>query len=254
MADYAQRVAIKIRQSKKGFLTLTKNALRDAFEIGKLTENQSTWIVDSLFAQGIRIHPHPYGGGNTVRLYDTRHPIGQMALSVLEPDQTTDAPIKRLADLLERDEARRDLKSVDVPWIEAFDIFLQSVYGRDPDGWEDLLDDRHLTLLARELAEALQLGSEISATPWLVKLAARVCSLRPRIDNSSVEELPADWEPDENVYQGFMSAIASRDRALREEHDRLLNVAARLIAGKEPPTHRVELGRLGLRRRNEVIE
>jgi hypothetical protein len=248
--EAARSIFSRLKASGRGFLSIRKDELREAFGIGRLTEQQSDLIVEALEAAQVYVYPHPYWSGSTVRLYDRKHPLGDLAISVAEPDRTTDAPLRRAAETFARERAGKDLRSEDVPWTEAFEIFLQLVTGREPDGWEDLKDQRHGSMLARELAGALGLEPSLADSSTVVKLAAAVCCLRPKATRWNAADLSTD--PESSYAMDLVSALDARDRRVREELDRALRAAALvLLAGKEIPSTQVELGTLGLRRRRE---
>lgn len=248
--DVAKSISSRVRATGRGFLTLRKDELREAFGVGRLTESQADQIDDALEDAGVYVFPHPYVSGATLRLYDHKHPIGELAVAVAEPENTTDAPLRRAADSFARERAGRDLRSEDVSWLEALEIFLQLVMGREPQGWEDLRDQRHGSMLARELAAALDLEPAVAESPTVIKLAAAVCCLRPKARGWNAADLATD--PESSYAAELVTILDARDRRVREELDRALRAAARvLLDGKEIPGAQVELGTLGMRRRRE---
>ncbi len=248
--EAAKTVASRLKASGRGFLSIRKDELREAFGIGRLTEAQSDMIVQALEEAHVYVYPHPYWSGQTLRLYDRKHPLGDLAIAVAEPDRTTDAPLRRAAETFARERAGKDLRSEDVSWLEAFDLFLQLATGREPEGWEDLNDQRHGTVLARELAGALGVEQSLAESSTVIMTAAAVCSLRPRTRRWNAAEMST--APESAYAMELVSVLDSRDRRLREELDRALRAAARVVLeGKEIPAAQVELGTLGLRRRRE---
>jgi hypothetical protein len=247
----AKQIAGQVRISGSGFLTMRREELRAAFQIGRFTTNLSDRVVEALEAIDIMVHPFPSENCYSLRLYELRHPIGQAAHAVIAPDESTDAPLRRLAELQARAHAGTELRSDDVPWIEAFDLLLQVSIGREPDGWEELRDDRHGSMLARELAQALGLSPNVAAASWFLRLAAAVCAGRPRAARLSPDAIVAG--PDA-VRDGavVVQLLEERDAALRDSHHRTLEAAARAVLGApDLPSRQVELGVLKLRRRVE---
>lgn len=250
----ATAVAERVRSTKRGFLTMRREELREAFGIGRFTEQQSDAIWDALYAQGLLVHPHPFINLPMLRLYDRKHSVGQIAESILAPGEMPDTPLRNAAQMFARVHAGRDLRSDDVAWISAFDLLLQVVLGRPPEGWEDLNDDRHPSQLAREIGHALGLPTGVTDQAATLRLAAAVCALRPRSRRWTVAELssaPAAEAPT----AAFLGHVRAAHLSLQTEHEHLLRQAAQLLLGREDvPEVPVELGLLGLRFRREDEE
>ena len=247
----AATLASRVKASGRGFLTMRREELREAFEIGKLTEGQANSICEALGRHEVFIYPHPYGSGPTLRLYDQKHPLAALAEAVVNPDSIPEAPLRRASEVFARESAARNLRSDDAPWIGAFEIFLLVASGREPEGWEDLREDRHPSELARELAEALGFPQELATLPSTLHLAAAVCGFRPHRRHWQVQHLTTPPDSEAAVLP-MIDALTAANRRLREEHDRLLRQAARLFRhSEEIPDSPVELGLLGLRYRRE---
>jgi hypothetical protein len=252
--DAAVTLAARLRATGQGFLTMRRDELRDAFGIGRLTEGQSQSVVEALNRQGVVSIPHPFASGPTLRLYDEQHPIGDIAWAIVRPDSIPDSPLRRAADAFTRQNAGRDLRSDDVPWPLAFDVFLQVVLGRDLDDWEELRDDRHPSELARTLATALGFQPGLADQPSTLRIAAATCSIRPRRRSWVASEFVLEGDPTAAA-QPLLEALATAHRRQKDEHERVLQQAARLLLGSgEIPNHPVELGLLGLRYRRESAE
>lgn len=251
MDELADAVAIRVRASGLGFLTLRREELRDAFGMGKFTEKQADEVVDALYRHGVFVHPHPYWPGASLRLYDRAHPLGSIIEAAVRPNDIPETPLRTAAQAFARQSAGRDLRSDDAPWLVVFDLFLQVVLGREPDGWEELRDDRHPTELARAIAGALGFEEDIVAEATTLKLAAAVCSYRPRRRTWFAEDfLPAEHAA--GWAAALLESLQTAGRRLQEDHDRLLRTAARLmLANEQIPERPVELGLLGLRYRRE---
>ena len=249
--ETAQQLAARIRAGGRGFLTLRREELRDLFGIGKFTDAQATRVVDALEEFGIQVFPPPSWNISTLRVYDARHPLGEIAHAVIDTETSTDAALRRAADSFARDKAGQELRSDDVPWTEAFHLFLLLVLGRDPEGWEDVRDDRHGSMLARDLAVALGLPPQDAAESWMVRVAASIVPLRPRTRRWRADDF-ANPRDVGMLASDLLGALESRDRRMKEEHDRVIRAAGRLVlGGKDIPDVQVELGLLGMRRRRE---
>lgn len=252
--EAAVTVAARVRTTGRGFLTMRRDELREAFGIGKLTEGQATSVCEALGRQGVFVHPHPYGSGPTLRLYDQKHPVAALAEAVTRPDAIPETSLRRAAEVFARETAGRDLRSDDAPWLIVFDLFLQVVLGREPEGWEELRDDRHPSELARELAVALGFAQAVAEGPSTLRLAAAICAFRPRRRQWLAQDLTRP-EDTEAAVLPLIDSLAAANRRLREEHDRLLRQAARLLLhADEIPDRPVELGLHGLRYRREDAE
>jgi hypothetical protein len=250
--EAASDVARQIRAGGLGFLTMTKEELRTRFHIGRLTANLSNEVVEALGAVDLVCVPHPFEAGQNVRVYDRRHDLGAMASAVASPDSSTDYPLRKMAETIAREKAGRDLRSDDVPWLEALGMLLQLVLGREPDGWEDLRNDRHSLGLARELAASLNIDPNVVEHPALTRLASATCTFRPAGRRYRAEELALD--SDGAVYAStVVQAIEANEKKMFEQRNALLRAAAKLVLrGAEPPNEQVEVGVLGLRRRREL--
>jgi hypothetical protein len=250
----AGALAERVRATKRGFLTLRREELREAFGIGRFTEQQSDSIVAAIVQLGLLVYPHPFVPSPTVRLYDRKHSVGQIAESVLVPGEMPDTPLRNAAQAFAREHAGRDLRSDDVVWISAFDLLLQVVLGRPPEGWEDLNDDRHPSQLARELGHALGLAAGVTDLTSTLRIAAAVCALRPRRRRWTVGELASPTAPAAATV-AFLGHVRAAHLALQTEHEHLLREAALLLLGGETvPEVPVELGLLGLRFRREEAD
>lgn len=249
--DSAATLATRLRATGQGFLTIRRDELRDHFGIGRLTEGQSQAITVALRKQEVIAIPHPFSSGPTLRLYDGQHPIGDMVQAIVWPDEIPETPLRRASDAFSRQNAGRDLRSDDVPWPMAFDLFLQVALGRELDDWEELRDDRHPTELARAFAQALGFPPELADEPSTLRIAAAACAIRPRRRNWVAAEFVPEGEPASSA-QGLLDALGTALRRQKDEHERVLQQAARLLLGStEIPHHPVELGLLGLRYRRE---
>lgn len=247
----ARRIASQVKAGGQGFITMRRDELRAAFDIGRMTDGLSDQVIDALWEHDLIVHPSPAERGHALRIYDHGHPVGKAAYAVVEPDETTDAPLRRIAELHARASAGAELRSDDVSWLEAFDMLLQLVVGREPEGWEELRDDRHGSMLAREVGEAMDLDNTTVTASWFIKLAAAVCAGRPRRRSYTTEEVVGSPAGVPAAHE-LTAELSARDQMMRESYDRALRAAARSVLGSDQiPTRRVELGVLGLRRRIE---
>lgn len=252
--EAATALATRVRSTGKGFLTMRRDELRDAFDIGRLTPGQSEAICESLGRQGVYVFPNPVQNGHTLRLYDQRHPIAGLAEAVSQPDAIPETALRHAAEVFAREHAGRELRSDDAPWLTVFDVFLQIALGREPQGWEELRDDRHPTELARELAVALGFAADVASRSSTLRLAAAVCAFRTRTRGWLASELAGPDDAEAAVLP-LTDALAAAGRRLHDDHDRLLRQAARLLLrSDEIPVQQVELGLLGLRYRRETAE
>lgn len=248
----AREIAARIRKTGRGFITMTRDELRSAFEIQKFTENQAEAVRGALGEQELFAYPHPYHATRSLRIYDTNHRLGAIAVAIIAVDHAVDTPLRSAADSFAREESGKDLRSDDVPWIDAFWMLLQLVTGREPSGWMDLKDDRHSSMLARELAESLGLPEGVTDTPWMLGIATAVCSVRLRSAPWNAADF-VDEGTDADEGAGLAHALTNRDRVAREEHKNVVAAAARLVlAGAKTPTTRIELGRLGMWRQRDT--
>jgi hypothetical protein len=248
----AAELAAQVRDSASGFLTMRRDALRAAFDIGRFTQAQATAVCEALGEAHVAVYPHPFENVSTVRLYDKMSPIGQVAAAILHPEELPETKIRHAADLFEREARGRDLRSDDAPWLRVFDLFLQIALGREPDDWEELRDDRPGPELAREIASALGFEASIAQEPTTLRIAAGVCAFRPRVRRWSAAEFDVEAG---SAASGLVDRIAAANAQLGELHADLLRQAAMLLLGKRGiPRHNVELGVLGLRYRREDAE
>jgi hypothetical protein len=237
--------AIKLKGDVRehgGFLTMQKDMLRERFGIGRLAEKITQELLDTLEEHGMTVFPHPYYmEGTSLRVYDVESEVGKIALAVANPQGVTERALLDVVKLYSRANAGIDRRSDDVPWLSAFDVFLQVVIGRPPEGWEDLDDDREPFQLVAELARSLELAADIVHKPETVRLAGAVCACRPRSPR---------WEA---APPALGTALADAARDHNVIFDGVLREAARhLLGGAEIPPRNVELGRLGLRYRREA--
>jgi hypothetical protein len=123
--------------------------------------------------------------------------------------------------------------------------------GGEPQGWEDLRDDRPPSELARDIAGALGFVPDLASRQSTIRLAAAIRAFRPRARPWLAADL-AGIGGGEAAALPLVDALAAANRRLRDEHDQLVRQAARLLLGAdEIPTKAVELGLLGLRYRRE---
>jgi hypothetical protein len=225
-----------------GFLTLLKDSLRERFDIGRLTERIAEDLRDTLAENGMDVVPHPYYfRGTLVRVYDTEGDVGRIALAVAYPQDVPETKLVDVVRLYARENAGKDRRSDDVPWLLALDIFLQLVIGRPPDGWEDLDDDREPFELCYALAESLGLPAETVDDKEMRLIAGAVCACRPHRER---------WD---GAPESIGTALAEALRKQKESFNIVLREAAKyLLRGGDVPLHKVELGRLGLRYRREA--
>lgn len=254
--ETAQKIAARIRASNKGYLTVRRDELREQFGIGRLTENLSRQIEAALDHAALFILPSPADTyDNVLRIYE-KGAFGDLVISIFDPSNSTEAPLARYAEQMQRAKRGADLRSDDAPWLTIFDVFLQVVMGREPEGWEELNDERHPNELAQQLATALDLPRTTVQRQATLRLAAAVCAVRPRRRSTLLaDQLAMIPEADDSHVRQFLDAKDSAERRMREEHERLLTLAAKLLLGtNEVPTRSVEVGVLGLRFRREDNE
>ncbi|RYE80452.1 MAG: hypothetical protein EOO74_02120 [Myxococcales bacterium] len=252
--DAAAVLARRVRATGHGFLTLRRDELRDAFGIGRLTEAQSKAISLALQRCAIVSVPHPFESGPSLRLYDHEHPLARIIEAVLLPDTIPETPLRQVAASFAREHAGRELRSDDVPWPLAFDLFLQVVLGRDSEEWEELRDDRHPSELARTLAQALGFPTGLADRPSTLRIAAAVGPFRPRRRSWVVSEFVPEGDETSQA-QPLLEALQTAQVRLGSEFGVLLHQAARLLLASDViPQHPVELGMLGLRYRREGAE
>ena len=225
-----------------GFLTLQKDALRERFDIGRLTEKITEELLDTLDEHGMIVFPHPYYvQGTSLRVYDVESEIGKIALAVIDPQDVPETALVDAVNLHERATAGKRRRSVVVPWLSALDVFLQLVIGRPPEGWEDLDDDREPYQLVEALAASLELPADIVHATETIRIAGAVWACRPRVPR---------WE---GAPPGLAAMLAEAARKQKYIFDGMLRDAAKhLLGGAEIPSRDVDLGRLGLRYRREA--
>jgi hypothetical protein len=85
LEEAARQLAALVRDSERGFLTIGKDKLRKQFGVEKLGIRISDAINEALRGESIDAYPHPYDTVNTLRLYDMKHRLGEIAQSVLYP-------------------------------------------------------------------------------------------------------------------------------------------------------------------------
>lgn len=249
--DAAKAMAAKVRSISRGFLSLRREEFRGAFEVGRLTEGQSRSISEALEREGMLVFPHPFENFATLRVYDLRHPLGAIAQAVAMPDAVPESALRRGAELFARDDAGRNLRSDDAPWIVVFELFLRTILARETTEWEDLRDDRHPQELARDLAMALSLSPDLVGRQSTLVLAAGVVAMRPPPRRDLERDL-AELSPVEGAAKPLHDAILEASVRRRGEYNEVLRSAALLLrSGDEIPTAQVELGRIGLRYRRE---
>lgn len=230
---------------------MRREDLRAEFNIGRFSEAQANAVIEALRQHEIFVHPHPSTGTSNVRLYDWHHPVGKMAHAVIHSDDVPDTPLTMAAHLFARERAGRDLRSDDAPWIDVFDIFMQLVIGREPEGWEELRDSRHPSELARELARALELPEGVVDQPSTFRIAAAVCAFRPKRHRRLAAEFASTSVP-EPALDRLVEDLDRARRRMKDEYEHLLRCTARLLLGTEElPLRSVEVGVLGLRYRRE---
>jgi hypothetical protein len=224
-----------------GFLTMQKNTLRERFDIGALAKNNSEVLVDTLREHGMIILPHPYYvGGPSYRVYDVESEIGKIAQAVGYPQDVPETALIDAVNLHERATAGKRRRSVCVPWLSAFDVYLQLVIGRPPDGWEELDDEREPYQLVAALAESLELKADM-VDAETVRMAGAVWAYRPRVPR---------WEGAPPALAAMLAEAARKQKYI---FDGMLRDAAKyMLGGAEIPLRDVDLGRLGLRYRREA--
>jgi hypothetical protein len=247
----AKQLAQEIRASGRGFLTVSKEQLRQRFDIGRLTANLSAAVEESLEAVDLIAAPPPSEAGMNLRIYDLKHPLGAAAQSVTWPDRSTDAPLMELSDLVSRAQAGRELRSEDVPWLDALQMLFQLSLGREPEGWEDVRDDRHSSELARNLAGELGLDEMVLESNTFLRLAAVVDCYQPPERPLQAADLVTEADLAFDPFN-LLAAVQETQQRMAEQQKQLLTTIARsFLQGAEPPDKHVEVGLLGLRRRRE---
>lgn len=225
-----------------GFITLQKDSLRERFGIGRLTEGITQDLVNTLSEHEMGVFPYPYDmQGTSLRVYDLESEIGKIAVAIVNPQSVPEKALVDVVKLYGRANAGKDRRSDDVPWLLAFDVFLQLVIGRPPEGWEDLEDEREPYELVAALAAGLELPADIVDAMETRRIAGAVCACRPH----------GRWW--EGAPPGLGAALAEAARKQKDIFDGVLREGAKhMLGGAEIPSRDVELGRLGLRYRREA--
>ncbi len=251
---WAELWATRVRDGGHGFLTVRRDDLRESFGIGRFGKLQAEQVVDALATAGVLVYPHPADGAGLLRLYDKTdrvRPVARLVETIVRPESAPEGELRRAAELFERAAAGADRRSDHAPWIVAFDVFLQAVLGREPEGWEELRDDRHPVELAADLGNALGFADEVVRRGTTRQVAAAVQSLRPR----PRVPRPQDFaEPDGalSLADDLVRLLSESQEQGRRLHGDALRAAARLLCDPGTvPERAVELGVLGLRFRRE---
>ncbi len=225
-----------------GFLTLQRDAFRERFDIGRLAERNTEELLTTLYEYGMIVLPHPYlVAGSLLRVYDVESSVGKIALAVGYPQEMPETALVDTVKLHERAEAGKRRRSVCVPWLAAFDVFLQLVIGRTPEGWEDLDDDREPYQLVAALASRLNLPPAAADTKATACIAGSVWACRPRIPR---------WESAPPALASFLTEATQKQKIRFEEV--LREAAVYILGGTAIPSDEVDLGSLGLRYRHEA--
>jgi hypothetical protein len=243
MSDWDEVAVIVKREAREhgGFVTMQRDAFRERFGIGRLTEKSSEDLVATLSEHGLLVFPRPYLQGTTLRVYDVESDVGKIVLAIVEPQNVSERALVDTVNLHARANAGKDRRSDDVPWLSALDVYLQLVIGRPPEGWEDLQDEREPYQLVAALAASLEIPTDVVDSKELVRVAGAVCACRPHGPR---------WE---GAPRGLGVALAEAARKQKDIFDGVLREAAKhLLGGGEIPSRDVELGRLGLRYRREA--
>jgi hypothetical protein len=225
----------------RGFLTMQKDKFKKQFDIGHLTEGIAQDLLAMLDNHGMIVLPHPYYlQGTLLRVYDVASEIGKIARAITYPQEVPETALVDAVCLYERAAAGKRQRSVCVPWLSAFDVFLQLVIGRPPDDWEVLDDDLESYQLVAALAASLKLRNDIGKAET-VRIAGAVWACRPRV---------RQWE---GAQQALAAILAEAARKQKFIFDGMLRDAAKhLLGGAEIPSCDVDLGKLGLRYRCET--
>jgi hypothetical protein len=225
-----------------GFLTLQRDTLRERFGIGGFGKKNTEDLVDTLRSHAMLVSPHPYNmEGSSLRVYNVESEIGKIALAVLEPHSVSERALIDTVSLHERATAGQRRRSICVSWLSAFDLLLQLVIGRSPEGWEDLDDDREPFELVEALAESLELPVGIVHASDTVRLAGAVCACRPR---------GRRWDGAPSELGTTLADAAHKHKNIFESVIR--EAAKHLLGGDQIPPWEVDVGGLGLRYRREA--
>jgi hypothetical protein len=222
-----------------GFLTMQRDTLRDRFDIGRLTEGIARDLLATLYEHGLIVFPNPYEQGS-FRVYDLESEIGKIALAVGYPEEVPETALIDAVNMHEHASAGKRRRSVCVPWLSAFEVFLQLVIGNPPDSWEELDDNREPYKHLAALAESLELRADIGDAAT-VRLAGAVWACRPRAHQ---------WEGAPPALAAIFAEAARKQKYI---YDGMLRDAAKyMLGGAEILLCDVDLGRLGLRYRHEA--
>jgi hypothetical protein len=247
----AAELADSVRANGEGFMTMSKEEFRNHFDIAKLTYNQADEIQAALENIEVIALPHPYNIASTVRIFDLRHQLGAIALAIVDPENLTAGPLREAARVLSLRQAALEMRSEDVPWVESLGVLLELILGREPEGWEDVRNDRHSIGLAEDLARAMGIDPELLDRRWMLRLASSACPFRTHTIAFRAADIEEAGDQYEHVAE-FEEAVRLFQAQIHEARAQLLEAAARmLLRGAQPPATRVELGLLGLRLRRE---
>lgn len=224
-----------------GFLTMQRDKLRERFGLGKLAKNNTEDLLAMLDEYGMIVLPHPYYvQGTALRIYDVESEIGKIALAVWNPQDVPETALVDAVNLHERAIAGKLRRSICVPWLSAFEVFLPLVLGIPPEGWEVLDDDRESYQLVADLAATLELRDDIDDAET-VRIAGAVWACRPRV---------RQWEGASQELAAILKEAARKQKYIFDGMIR--DVAKHLLRGAEIPSREVDLGKLGLRYRREA--
>jgi hypothetical protein len=225
-----------------GFLTMQRDTLRERFGIGRFAERITEELLDMLRRHGMMVFPHPYDlRGTALRVYDTDCEVGKIALAISDPQNVSERALVDARNLHERAEAGKKRRSVVVPWLSAFDVFLQLVIGKPPVSWEDLDDDREQHQLVAALAASLGLRADIADAKETARIAGAVWACSPRVPR---------WDDAPPALTALLAEAARKQKYIFDEM--LRDAAKYMLGGAEIPSCDVDLGRLGLRYRHEA--
>ncbi len=224
-----------------GFLTMQREKLRERFGLFKLAKNNTKDLLAILDKHRMIVLPHPYRVITTLlRVYDVESEIGKIAQAIAYPQEVPETALVDAARLYERAAAGKRWLSVRVPWLLAFDVYLQLVIGRPPAHWELLDDDCEHYQIVASLAASLKLRNDIDEKE-AVRIAGAVWECRPRVRT---------WE---DAPQSLLAILAEAARKQKYIFDGMLRDAAKhLLGAVEIPSHDVDLGCLGFRYRCET--
>ncbi len=224
-----------------GFLTLQRDAFRERFDIGRLAERNTEELIATLSNHGMIVLPHPYFVQATaLRIYDVESEIGKIAQAIDDPENVPETALAHAVHLHERAAAGKRRGSHCVPWLTALDVFLQLVISKQPEGWEELDDNREHFQLLEALAASLGLPDGIIHGTDTIRMARMVWACRPRVPR---------WD---GASPELAAVLAEAARMQKYIFNWMLpNAGKHLLGGAELPTRDVDLGRIGLRYRHE---